>query len=166
LQTNRKGIAMNLIFKSAATVALFASASAPAYAGIAIEAGAAEINDQFGIEMGAGYEVPIALGLKFTPMGGMFIYDNKSIPDGNSDVCTFIQGNVQVVDDNCQDVKFYGAGEVTYSTPLNVTVGAGAMYIDKDVIPYGTASFSILGGLSVKGKLGKDYVAGGLRLSF
>ena len=157
---------MNHLLKSATAVALFASATAPAYAGIALEAGGAEVNDQFGIEMGAGYEMPIAPGLKFTPMGGMFIYDDKSIPDGVSDVCSTIQGGIEVVDDNCQDVKFYGAGEVTYSTPLKITVGAGAMYIDKDVIPYGTASFSIIGGLSVKGKVGKDYVAGGLRLAF
>ena len=70
------------------------------------------------------------------------------------------------MDDSCQDVKFYGAGEVTFATPLKVTVCAGAMYIDKDVIPYGTAAFNVIGGLSVKGKVGKDYVAGGLRLVF
>ena len=157
---------MNLLLKTAAAVALFTAASAPANAGVAVEAGVAERNDQFGIEVGAGYEVPIALGLKFTPMVGAFIYDDKSIPDGTSDICSTVQGGIEVVDENCQDVQFYGAGEVTYATPFKVTVGAGAMYIDKDVIPYGTASFSIIGGLSVKGKLGKDYVAGGLRFSF
>ncbi len=156
---------MNLLLKSA-TLALLTASSAPAYAGVAIEAGAAELKDQFGIEGGAGYEIPIALGLKFTPMIGAFIYDDKSIPDGTSDVCSTIQGNVEVVDDNCQDVKFYGAGEVTYATPFKVTVGAGAMYIDEEVIPYGTASFNVIGGLSVKGKVGKDYIAGGLRMSF
>ena len=133
---------------------------------MALEAGVAERNDQFGIEAAAGFDMPIGPGVRFTPMAGMFIYDNKSIPDGNSDVCTFIQGNVQVVDDNCQDVTFYGAGELTYSTPFKITVGAGAMYIDKDIVPYGTASFNIIGGLSVKGKVGKDYVAGGLHLGF
>lgn len=155
---------MTYILKCAALCATLALIASPANAGVTGEVNGAKIKGEWGGELAVGYTIFEQNGIRITPVVGFFLYeDDNDVNDG----CQYKQyGQVISTSSDCEDLLFYGGAEATYSIPGGVTVGAGAMYLDKDVTPYGTVGVAVAPKINVKAKAGKDYVAAGVHFGF
>lgn len=163
---------MNMKLLVGAMTAAMMTVSAPASAQIGLEANGARADGRWGGEIGIGYSIPIVAGLKVVPAGGVLVYaeDNGRYyrdDNGGNERCR--DGNTGRYADSglCDNtaVRAYGRVEALYSLPLVATFGAGVRFGD-EVKPYGTVALPITPRLQLKGNVGDEYYAIGLRLGF
>lgn len=156
-----------------AVIALVGAGS-PAFAnGIAIEANGARAQSEWGGELGVGYNFRLG-GLTLRPIAGAFFHDGQNdryrrdrVSEGQRR-CRDLSNGQFVSNGKCDDtsVKFYGKVEGTFTIPMGPEIGVGARFSSDKAKPYGTASFALLPMLRVKGNIGDDYYALGLRADF
>ncbi|RKF19432.1 hypothetical protein D6851_12465 [Altericroceibacterium spongiae] len=144
----------------------------PAAAQVAVDAGVAKEDGDWGGEFGVNYSLVQSGGFAVTPGVGLFVHDDDNPryfddDDGMNSGCRDGRTGNFVDDDKCDDsaVSFYGKVEATYTVPMSVTLGVGAR-LDDDLRPYGTISYPLLPMLNVKGNIGDGYYAAGLQAKF
>ncbi len=113
--------------------------------GVAVEANGARAQQEWGAELGAGYNFTFH-GFTLRPMAGVFLNDS----DGDDD----------------RDVKVYGRIEGTYTLLGTTEFGAGARISSDQTRLYGTVSFPLLPRIRAKANVGDRYYALGLRADF
>lgn len=159
-------------FVSAAAVALAASEGAAAQ-GLVVDAGGARVHDQWGVEGTIGYRMGI-LGLSVTPSVGAFAtrsdedrYFEEPDPAGGTRCRDSRDGDIDH-DLACEnaDLRLIGRLEATYAIPLVAEAGLGIRVSKGDTTPYATVAMPILPMAKLKGNVGEDYLALGLRIGF
>ncbi|QIG81324.1 hypothetical protein [Stakelama tenebrarum] len=116
----------------------------PAAAQISAEGNVAKLDGDWGGEIGLGYDAPLVPGLvDFSIGGGTFIHDGQ--------------------DDT--EVDLYARAEAKASVADTFALGAGARF-GGDLDFYGTVEVPLSPLLKLKGNVGADYFAAGLRFGF
>ncbi|MBX9576112.1 MAG: hypothetical protein K2X07_10785 [Caulobacteraceae bacterium] len=155
---------------TAATAALLVCAlatSVEAQSGVAFEAGAAQLYDVTGAELGVGYRFAIG-PVRFTPTVGGFIYQGENDRyyfDDSADRCRDRTNGqfARTVLCDATAVSAYGRLEAT-ARFRGVEFGVGYRVDEEDGIAYGTASFDVSERMAIKANAGEEYV--GLALVF
>ena len=131
---------------AAACAALALIAAAPAAAQVSAEANIADV-DGWGGELGLGFDMPLVPALlTLTPGSGVFVHEGGPDEDG-------------------ADVDLYGRVEATTSIAHLITLGAGVR-VAHDVDAYGVVGIPLAPLFQLRGKIGEDYLAAGIRLGF
>ena len=165
---------MNFAFRGIiATILTIGIATAAHADGVVVEANGARAHGVWGGELGVGYAFEVS-GFTLRPMVGGFVYkgDNdryyKDQLSNGQTRCRDSQTGYFTKDVKCDNtaVKAYGKIEATYTFPMFAEVGAGARFSGDKVRPYGTASFAVAPKIRVKGNIGDQYYALGLRADF
>jgi hypothetical protein len=156
----------------AAGIAITASGAASAQ-GLVADAAGARVKGQNGIEGTVGYRIGM-LGFAVTPSIGAFAtrgdeerYLEEPDPAGGTRCRDSRDGDI-VRDIRCEnaDLQLIGRLEATYALPLLAEAGLGVRISRGDTAPYATVAMPIFPMAKLKGNIGKDYLALGLRVSF
>ncbi|HWH18492.1 MAG TPA: hypothetical protein VNT77_09210 [Allosphingosinicella sp.] len=156
----------------AAGIALGVSEGAFAQ-GLVLDAAGARVHDQWGVEGSVGYRMGF-LGFSVTPSIGAFAtrsdeerYLEEPDPQGGTRCRDSRDGDV-VHDLRCEnaDLRLIGRVEATYAIPLIAEAGLGVRVTRGDTTPYATVAMPTFPMAKLKGNLGEDYVALGLRVGF
>ncbi len=116
----------------------------PAAAQVAAEGNVAKMDGDWGGEIGLAYDAPLVPGLlNFSLGGGAFVHD------GADDV----------------DIDLYARAEAKATVADTFALGAGAR-LGSDLDFYGTVEVPLAPLLKLKGNIGEDYFAAGLRFGF
>lgn len=154
----------------AGAIAVAASDGASAQ-GLVVDAAGARVADQWGVEGTIGYRMGI-LGFAVTPSIGAFAtrsdedrYLEEPDPDGGTRCRDTEEGDIDH-DLRCEnaDLRLIGRVEATYAIPLVAEAGLGVRVTKGDTSPYATVAMPIFPMAKLKGNLGKDYMALGLRI--
>jgi hypothetical protein len=157
---------------AAACIALGAPGAASAQ-GLVADAAGARVRGQNGIEGTVGYRIPV-LVFTVTPSVGAFAtrsdqerYLEEPDPAGGTRCRDSSDGDV-VQDIRCEnaDLRLIGRVEATYALPLIAEAGLGIRISKGDTTPYATVAVPIFPMAKLKGNVGKDYLALGIRLAF
>ncbi|MBA3678150.1 MAG: hypothetical protein H0W74_12240 [Sphingosinicella sp.] len=141
--------------------------------GLVLDAAGARVADQWGVEGTIGYRMGI-LGFAVTPSIGAFAtrsdedrYLEEPDPTGGTRCRDTEDGDVDH-DLRCEnaDIRLIGRVEATYAIPLIAEAGLGLRVAKGDTSPYATVAMPIFPMAKLKGNLGKDYMALGLRIGF
>ncbi|MBH9536473.1 hypothetical protein I6A82_02020 [Novosphingopyxis sp. YJ-S2-01] len=137
-----------------------------------IEANGAYVSDEWGGELGAGYQLNLLPRVDLTLGGGAFVHEGDNDRyffdgSGSNRRCRDFSNGQFADSEKCSNLAadIYGRAEAAFSIPLSARIGAGVRF-GRDVTPYGTVSFPLLPNLRVKGNAGPDYYALGLRAVF
>lgn len=130
---------------AATATALAALAVQPAAAQIAVEGNVAKVDGDWGGELGIGLGIPLVPGLVTLRAGG-----GGFLNDGEGDAT---------------DIDLYARAEASVAVSPAVSVGAGVR-LGNTLEPYGTVAVPLAPLIDVKGNIGPDYLAAGLRLGF
>ena len=144
-----------------------------ARAQVALEANGAYADNVWGGELGLAYGIG-AGGFTLRPGGGLFLYEGDNDRYYNDDLgngqsrCRDSTNGLFADDSNCINiaVKAYARLEATYTIPGGPELGVGGRYSGDEIRPYGTISFAIAPRIRLKGNVGDDYYAAGLRFDF
>lgn len=156
----------------AASAALAISEGASAQ-GLVLDAAGARVHGQNGIEGTVGYRMGI-LGFSITPSIGAFAtrsdeerFLEEPDPEGGTRCRDSRDGDL-VHDLRCEnaDLQLIGRVEATYAIPLLAEAGLGLRITKGATTPYATVAMPILPMAKLKGNLGEDYIALGLRVGF
>lgn len=147
--------------------AAFAAAflAAPAAAQIGIEGNLAEVDGEFGGELGVTYDLFDSAGFTLRSGAGAFIFDEEDSDAGNRVCRETVDGNL-VGSSDCDgtSVNAYGRLELTYDLPI-LSVGGG-LRLGDELNPYVTLAGSLAPFVKLKANLGDDYYAGGITVGF
>lgn len=156
----------------AASAALTLSGTASAQ-GLVADAAGARVHGQNGIEGTVGYRIGI-LGFSITPSIGAFAtrsdeerFLEEPYPEGGTRCRDSRDGDL-VHDLRCEnaDLRLIGRVEATYAIPLLAEAGLGVRIAKGATTPYATAAIPIFPMAKLKGNIGEDYIALGLRVGF
>jgi hypothetical protein len=159
-------------FAGAAAIALAGSEGAAAQ-GLVVDAGGARVHNQWGVEGTIGYRMGI-LGFAVTPSVGAFAtrsggdrYVEEPDPEGGTRCRDSRDGDIDH-DLACEnaDLRLIGRLEATYAIPLVAEAGLGVRVTKGDTTPYATVAMPIFPMAKLKGNVGQDYIALGLRIGF
>lgn len=155
-----------------ATAMGFGAAQAASAQGLVLDAGAARAEGRWGLEGSVGYRIG-GLGFAVTPSVGAFATksddENRFVeepdPDGGTQ-CRDTRDNDIVRSFRCENGDFrpFGRVEATFAIPLIAEAGIGVRVSEASTTPYGTVAMPIFPMAKLKGNVGKDYVALGLRV--
>lgn len=165
---------MNIWTKAllAAGMALGLSQGASAQ-GLVVDAAGARAQGQWGVEGTVGYRIGI-LGFAITPSVGAFAtrsdeerFLEEPDPAGGTRCRDSEDGDV-VHDIRCEnaDLQLIGRVEATYAIPLFAEAGVGVRISEAATTPYATVAMPVFPLVRVKGNVGKNYFALGLRAGF
>lgn len=141
--------------------------------GVMLEANGARAQDRWGGELGLGYTLD-AGGFSIRPIGGVFVhagdddrYERDTFRNGQSR-CRDTETGQFASDSKCTnlDVKWYAKLEATYTIPLGPEIGGGARFSSEKLRPYGTIGFGLGPNLRLKGNVGANYYAAGIKAQF
>ena len=158
---------IQMVAALAALSACALASSAQAQSGATFEAGAAQLYDVTGVELGVGYR--FAAGpIRITPSIGGFIYqgdNDRYYFDDSVDRCRDSTNGQFARTPLCDNtaVSAYGRLEAT-ARISSVEFGVGYRVDEDDSIPYGTAAFDMSPRMALKANAGEDYI--GLALVF
>jgi hypothetical protein len=165
---------MKMWTRAVLTVGLGLGASQAASAqGLVVDAAAARVHGQNGVEGTVGYRMGI-LGFAITPSVGAFAtssdeerYVKEPDPAGGTRCRDTRDGDLDH-DLLCQnaDLRLMGRVEATYAIPLIAEAGLGVRLTKGDAAPYATVAMPIFPMAKLKANAGKDYLALGLRVGF
>jgi len=150
---------------------MFGTAQAASAQGLVIDAAAARAEGRWGVEASVGYRIG-GLGFAVTPSVGAFAtrsdnnrYVEEPDPNGGTQ-CRDTQGGDLDRDFRCENADFrpFGRVEATFAIPLIAELGAGVRVSEHKTTPYGTVAMPFLPMVKLKGNVGKDYIALGLRV--
>ncbi|HEX8214281.1 MAG TPA: hypothetical protein VF582_02285 [Allosphingosinicella sp.] len=157
---------------AAAFAALGVSPAASAQ-GLVLDAAAARVHGQNGVEGSVGYRIPIFL-FTVTPSVGAFAtrsdderFLEEPDPAGGTRCRDSRDGDI-VRDIRCEnaDLRLIGRVEATYALPLIAEAGLGVRISKGDTIPYATVAVPIFPMAKLRANAGKDYLALGVRVGF
>ncbi|WP_271078618.1 hypothetical protein [Aurantiacibacter sp. MUD61] len=165
---------MKFIILSVSAAACLCAISAPAAAQIVVEGNAARADSQWGVELGAGYDIAMVPGFTLRPGGGVLIYAGENdryrteTIAGGTEICRDLSNGQFADSEDCDntEIRAYARLEATYTILGSAELGVGGRYSGDDVQPYGTVSFPIAPRIRIKANAGDDYYALGLRASF
>lgn len=150
----------------------FVTAQAASAQGLVVDAGAARAEGRWGLEGSVGYRLG-GIGFAVTPSVGAFAtksddqsrFVEEPDPDGGTQ-CRDTKDNDIVRSFRCENADFrpFGRVEATFAIPLIAEAGVGVRVSEASTTPYGTVAMPIFPMAKLKGNVGKDYVALGLRV--
>lgn len=157
----------------AAAAAATLTLAQPALAQIGVEANGARADDRWGGELGVGYSFGAA-GFSLTPIVGVLLHEGDNDRYYQDDLgngqtrCRDSTNGQFAEDEKCDNLaaKVYGKIEATYAIPLGPELGGGVRFSKGSTTPYGTAAVSLAPLIKLKGSIGDDYYALGLRARF
>jgi len=165
---------MNIWIKAVlAAGAAFAVSGSASAQNIVVDAAAARVHGQNGLEGTIGYRFGL-LGFSVTPSIGGFATRSdeerflEETQSGGGTQCRDSRDGDIVNDIRCEnaDLQLIGRVEATYAIPLLAEAGVGLRVSKSDTTPYATVALPVLPLARLKANLGKDYVALGLRAGF
>lgn len=163
-------IGVKLLLAGAAAIGAAGTASAQ---GVVLDAAGARVHGQNGVEGTVGYRMGI-LGFSITPSVGAFAtrsneerFLEEPDPEGGTRCRDSREGDV-VHDLRCEnaDLRLIGRVEATFAIPLIAEAGLGVRVSKGATTPYATVALPIFPMAKIKGNVGRDYLALGLRVGF